>query len=89
MAQDTIDASIRCKSADNQKVPTIEALKSEMNGCAHGKVKGRKVLKSLINRLRLRRSASADISEPDPMYKVAYLGNVVTGWAKGRHDDHL
>lgn len=81
MAQDTVDATIRCRSVD--KVPTIEALNSELSGCAQSKVTGRKVLKSLINRLRLRRSASAEISKPDPTYKVAYLGNVVTGWAKG------
>ncbi|CAH2069164.1 unnamed protein product, partial [Iphiclides podalirius] len=31
----------------------------------------------------LRRSNSVKISEPDPMYKVAYLGNVLTGWARG------
>lgn len=26
---------------------------------------------------------SATITEADPTYKVAYLGNVLTGWAKG------
>lgn len=31
----------------------------------------------------LRRTNSVRISEPDPVYKVAYLGNVLTGWAKG------
>ncbi|XP_068628352.1 uncharacterized protein [Battus philenor] len=31
----------------------------------------------------LRRSNSVKISEPDPVYKVAYLGNVLTGWARG------
>ncbi|CAH2237311.1 jg15772 [Pararge aegeria aegeria] len=35
-----------------------------------------------IGRL-LRRTNSVRISEPDPMYKVAYLGNVLTGWARG------
>lgn len=32
----------------------------------------------------LRRSNSVKISEPDPVYKVAYLGNVLTGWARGK-----
>lgn len=32
----------------------------------------------------LRRTNSVRISEPDPMYKVAYLGNVLTGWARGK-----
>ncbi|XP_061708239.1 uncharacterized protein LOC133518591 [Cydia pomonella] len=35
-----------------------------------------------IGRL-LRRTNSVRISEPDPTYKVAYLGNVLTGWARG------
>lgn len=30
-----------------------------------------------------RRSHSIEISAPDPEYKVLYLGNVLTGWAKG------
>lgn len=33
----------------------------------------------------LRRSNSVRISEPDPVYKVAYLGNVLTGWARGEN----
>lgn len=31
----------------------------------------------------LRRTNSVRISDPDPVYKVAYLGNVLTGWARG------
>lgn len=31
-----------------------------------------------------RRSYSVEISAPDPEYKVFYLGNVLTGWAKGK-----
>lgn len=30
-----------------------------------------------------RRKYSVEISTPDPEYKVFYLGNVLTGWAKG------
>jgi len=30
-----------------------------------------------------RRTHSVDISTPDPEFKVSYLGNVLTGWAKG------
>lgn len=33
-----------------------------------------------------RRSYSVEISTPDPEYKVFYLGNVLTGWAKGMFD---
>lgn len=45
-----------------------------------------KAMRSLsrgLGRLLRRRSSSIDISEPDPEFKVAYLGNVLTGWAKG------
>lgn len=44
---------------------------------------GKRALKTLINKLRMRSCASVDISPPDPCYKVVYLGNVLTGWAKG------
>jgi len=37
-----------------------------------------------IGRLLRRRSHSVDISTPDPEFKVSYLGNVLTGWAKGK-----
>lgn len=33
---------------------------------------------------KLWKRKSAVITEYDPSYKVIYLGNVVTGWAKGR-----
>lgn len=38
-----------------------------------------------ISKLLWRRSHSVDISTPDPEYKVSYLGNVLTGWAKGKN----
>lgn len=37
-----------------------------------------------LGRLLWRKSHSVDISAPDPEFKVSYLGNVLTGWAKGR-----
>lgn len=36
-----------------------------------------------------RRSYSVEISTPDPEYKVFYLGNVLTGWAKGTYKNML
>lgn len=36
-----------------------------------------------LGRLLWRKSHSVDISAPDPEFKVSYLGNVLTGWAKG------
>ncbi|XP_039296225.1 uncharacterized protein LOC111043282 [Nilaparvata lugens] len=43
-----------------------------------------RAIKSLKQSLaRLWRRRSVTITEYDPCYKVAYLGNVITGWAKG------
>lgn len=47
---------------------------------------GQKTLRSLkrgLGRLWKRHRGNASITEYDPSYKVAYLGNVLTGWAKG------
>lgn len=48
---------------------------------------GARALKTISRSLgRLwRRSHSVEISIPDPEYKVLYLGNVLTGWAKGNY----
>lgn len=46
-----------------------------------------KAIRSLtkgLGKLLRRNCDSADISAPDPEYKVFYLGNVLTGWAKGK-----
>lgn len=47
---------------------------------------GAKTLRTISKSLgRLwRRSRSIEISIPDPEFKVLYLGNVLTGWAKGK-----
>jgi hypothetical protein len=42
----------------------------------------KRITRSLGKLLR-RNCSSVDISIPDPEYKVSYLGNVLTGWAKG------
>ncbi|XP_058823209.1 uncharacterized protein LOC131684382 [Topomyia yanbarensis] len=47
---------------------------------------GPKAIRSItrgLGRLLRRNSHSIDISRPDPEFKVSYLGNVLTGWAKG------
>lgn len=85
---DSVIATCRKNSAssnNNNKVPSIETLNSEMPLREYRKDGGRRLLKTLFNRLRLRKVASVNISEPDPTFKVAYLGNVVTGWAKGKN----
>ena len=35
------------------------------------------------SRLFWKKKRSAIISDVDPQYRVTYLGNVLTGWAKG------
>ncbi|CAB0041447.1 unnamed protein product [Trichogramma brassicae] len=47
---------------------------------------GTRTLKSLkrgLGKLWRRHRGNVSITEYDPTYKVAYLGNVLTGWAKG------
>ncbi|XP_015116521.1 uncharacterized protein LOC107040789 [Diachasma alloeum] len=51
-----------------------------------GKELGHRTLKSLkrgLGKLWKRHQGNVSITEYDPSYKVAYLGNVLTGWAKG------
>lgn len=59
----------------------------EQNGPAASKEFGQKTFRSLkrgLGRLWRRHRGNASITEYDPCYKVAYLGNVLTGWAKGK-----
>lgn len=42
-----------------------------------------KTLSRSVGKLLRRNQSSVNISIPDPEYKVAYLGNVLTAWAKG------
>lgn len=65
--------------------------KSQLPGeaCLADAALGREVTARALGRLSrglgrlLRRTNSVRISDPDPVYKVAYLGNVLTGWARG------
>ncbi|XP_034949359.1 uncharacterized protein [Chelonus insularis] len=67
---------------------------AEEEGCIHendqnvfvGKELSQRTFKSLkrgLGRLWRRHRGNVSITEYDPCYKVAYLGNVLTGWAKG------
>lgn len=86
VSTDTVDTAILAKppTYDLKKVPSIETLSSEMPCKELQKERGKRAVKSFLNRLRWKKYASASISKPDPTYRVAYLGNVVTGWAKGK-----
>ena len=70
--------------ADEQSVGTSA---SSTQNPTVGKEFGQKTLRSLkrgLGRLWRRHRGNASITEYDPCYKVAYLGNVLTGWAKGK-----
>lgn len=74
-ADDTATATIA--AVDEKKLP-IEDFCDEKDLSARA---FRTISKGLG--LIWRRSYSVEISTPDPEYKVFYLGNVLTGWAKG------
>ena len=64
-----------------------ETTSGSMQTASVGKEFGQKTLRSLkrgLGRLWRRQRGNASITEYDPSYKVAYLGNVLTGWAKGK-----
>lgn len=42
-----------------------------------------------LGKLLRRRTDSVEISPPDPEFKVSYLGNVLTGWAKGKKKAYI
>ncbi|VEN52386.1 unnamed protein product [Callosobruchus maculatus] len=86
MAQDTTDSAPRvpCTNSGLKRVScSIETLHSEMHSKEMTRERGKRAIKRLLNVIRLKKYACATISRPDPTYKVAYLGNVITGWAKG------
>ncbi|XP_063975793.1 uncharacterized protein LOC135161803 [Diachasmimorpha longicaudata] len=68
-------------------VPADEDLTADSNDYSSGgKELGNRTLRSLkrgLGKLWKRHRGNASITEYDPSYKVAYLGNVLTGWAKG------
>jgi hypothetical protein len=54
------------------------------NEDAEGRLcEGRQPAKTLGGRISFWKRKSANITDYDPTYRVVYLGNVLTGWAKG------
>ncbi|KAK0077987.1 hypothetical protein PV325_003198 [Microctonus aethiopoides] len=51
------------------------------SGCKEQRQKPFKTLKKSLGILWRHHRGNASITEYDPCYKVAYLGNVLTGWA--------
>lgn len=82
----TIPRLIGHKVHENVQVKSILPNEVCLSDAASGKDFTTRTLGRLsrgLGRL-LRRTNSVRISEPDPIYKVAYLGNVLTGWARGK-----
>lgn len=82
------------KCSETQIEETIDDCKNENDSFSKGNSKNvfeekdisGRALRTLSKSLGKlwRRSHSVEISTPDPEYKVLYLGNVLTGWAKGK-----
>ncbi|XP_070498648.1 uro-adherence factor A [Chironomus tepperi] len=68
LSTSTSNLSLELGSAPMEKPTNKNAIKSITKG---------------LGKLLRRNHSSVEISPPDPEYKVLYLGNVLTGWAKG------
>jgi len=68
LSTSTSNLSLELGSAPMEKPVNKNAIKSITKG---------------LGKLLRRNHSSVEISPPDPEYKVLYLGNVLTGWAKG------
>lgn len=70
---------------DTQSLSGSSVLSTETYAARHPHhVKPFKTLSRSFGKLLRRNYSSVDISIPDPEYKVSYLGNVLTGWARGK-----
>lgn len=76
----------RAENGATTSEPVSLADFQETNSGSHNHDLGTKAFRTIsrgIGKLWWKRSHSVEISSPDPEYKVSYLGNVLTGWAKG------
>lgn len=71
---------------DTQSISGSSVLSSEAYA-PRQQIKPFKTLSRSFGKLLRRNYSSVDISIPDPEYKVSYLGNVLTGWARGKCPD--
>lgn len=70
----------------NLSTSTSNLNRLELGSAPMEKPANKNTIKSLtkgLGKLLRRNHSSVEISPPDPEYKVLYLGNVLTGWAKG------
>lgn len=75
----------RFHQTDNPHQPVISLADFQETHSSHDLgTKAFRTISKGIGKLWWKRSHSVEISTPDPEYKVSYLGNVLTGWAKGK-----
>lgn len=80
------ETSARMKTMGDVVADPIDENDGTVQPASGSKEFGQRTLRSLkrgLGRLWRRHRGNASITEYDPSYKVAYLGNVLTGWAKG------
>lgn len=84
IAGETSDA--RMKTMGDVVADPVDEIDGTVQPASVSKEFGHRTLRSLkrgLGRLWRRHRGNVSITEYDPSYKVAYLGNVLTGWAKG------
>uniref|UniRef100_A0A182F7D5 Uncharacterized protein n=1 Tax=Anopheles albimanus TaxID=7167 RepID=A0A182F7D5_ANOAL len=80
------------EAAANNNAPAADQMQIGDSCYVNDSESSAKAIKSItrgLGRLLRRNCHSIDISRPDPEYKVSYLGNVLTGWAKGNRNQTL
>lgn len=78
----SMPATERFQKCSENYVDTVQI--SDFNDDKDVGIRAFKSISKGLGRLLWRKSHSVDISAPDPEFKVSYLGNVLTGWAKGK-----
>ncbi|XP_014203343.1 uncharacterized protein LOC106635734 [Copidosoma floridanum] len=85
MGDAEIGMMVRRASLDSVDRVSLASSTTSTSSVMSGEL-GSRTLRSLkrgLGKLWRRHRGNASITEYDPTYKVAYLGNVLTGWAKG------
>ncbi|XP_030748224.1 uncharacterized protein LOC115876554 [Sitophilus oryzae] len=83
LTHDTVDRGLPSQENKLFKKIPFPGFGNDMPYKVLQKGKRKNTLRYIFNRIRLKRYGSITISRPDSTYRVSYLGNVVTGWAKG------
>lgn len=75
--------SMTSLSVSNKDVATLNLESFQHDNNKDLSAKAFRTISRGLGKLWWKRTHSVDISNPDPEFKVSYLGNVLTGWAKG------